>query len=78
MLRLPQDIEKAKQILYQSRIWSKKAFETKYATHLQGEVYEPGTLVLVRNVPMENTIIIERKTTHRHMGPYSIVRRTEG
>ena len=77
LLRLPQDIEKAKQTLYQSRIRSKKAFETKYTRHLQREAYEPGTLVLVQNVPMENTMAIERKTTYRYMGPYSIVRSVE-
>ena len=78
LLRLPQDIEKARQTLHQSRMRSKTAFETKYARRLQQENYQPGSLVLLRNVPVENTMSISRKTTHRYMGPYSIVRQTQG
>ena len=78
LLKLPQDVERAQQILHQCRIRSKQAFETKYAKRLQKNSYEPGSLVLLRNVPIENTMAIERKTTHRYMGPYSVVRRTQG
>ena len=45
---------------------------------MQKDHYEPGALVLLRNVPMENTMSIERKTSDRYIGPYSIVRRTKG
>ena len=78
LLRLPQDVEKARRTLHQSRIRSKQAFDTKYARRLQRSEYEPGMLVLLRNVPMENTMSIERKTTNRYIGPYSIVRKTQG
>ena len=78
LLRLPQDVEKARKTLHQSRIRSKQAFEKKYSRRLQKSTYEPGTLVLIRNVPVENTMSIERKTTHRYIGPYSIVRQTQG
>jgi hypothetical protein len=78
LLKLPQDVEKARQTLYKSRLQSKKAFERKYARRLHKTHFEPGNLVLIRNIPMENTMSIERKTSDRYMGPYSIVRRTEG
>jgi hypothetical protein len=78
LLRLPQDIQKARQTLHQSRIRSKKAFETKYSRRLQKDNYPPGTLVLLRNVPIENTMSIERKTTERYMGPYNVIRQTQG
>ena len=78
LLRLPQDLEKARQTLQNSRVRSKKAFELKYARRLQKDNYEPGALVLVRNKPIENTMSIQRKTVNRYMGPYSVVRRTQG
>jgi len=78
ILKMPQDLEKARQILRNSRIRSKEAYETKFARRLQKETYEPGTLVLVRNNPIENSVSIERKTANRYMGPYQVVRRTQG
>ena len=78
ILKIPQDLEKARQILRNSRIHSKEAYKTKFARRLQKEAYEPGTLVLVRNNPIENSVSIERKTANRYMGPYQVVRRTQG
>ena len=78
LLRMPQDIEKARQILKKSRFRSKAAFETKFAKRIQAESYEPGTLVLIRNNPIENSVSIQRKTLDRYMGPYRVVRRTQG
>src|ERR1700753_4291684 len=40
--------------------------------------YEPGSLVLLRNNQIENSVSIERKTADRYMGPYRIVRQTTG
>jgi hypothetical protein len=34
--------------------------------------------VLIRNNPIENSVSIERKTADRYMGPYQIVRQTQG
>lgn len=64
--------------LKRSRIRSKVAYETKFARRLQKESYEPGALVLIRNNPIENTVSIERKTANRYMGPYEVIRRTQG
>ena len=78
LLRMPQDIIKARSILQKARFKSKEAYETKFMRRLRQEDYEPGALVLIRNNPIENTMSIERKTTDRYMGPYQVVRRTQG
>ena len=78
LLRMPQDIERARQILKKSRIRSKEAYETKFAKRLQREDHEPGTLVLIRNNLIENSVSIQRKTRNRYMGPYRVKRRTQG
>ena len=78
ILRMPEDVTRARQILKHSRIRSKEAYESKFARRLQKEDYQPGTLVLVRNTPIENSVSIERKTTDRYMGPYRVIRRTQG
>jgi transposase InsO family protein len=78
ILRMPEDVEKARKILNQSRVRSKKAFENKYAKRLQKESYNPGALVLLRNSQVENTMSIERKVADRYMGPYQIVSQTKG
>ena len=78
LLRLPEDIERARQILSQSRFRSKQAYEQKFARRLKKETYKPGDLVLIRNNPIENSVSIERKTANRYMGPYQVIRQTEG
>ena len=78
LLRMPQDVEKARQILKKARLKSKEAYEAKFVRRLQKEDYEPGTLVLIRNNPIENSVSIERKTADRYMGPYQVIRRTQG
>lgn len=78
VLRMPQDVERARNILKQSRVRSKEIYDTKYARRLHKENYEPGALVLLRNNPIENSVSIERKTANRYMGPYQVVRRTQG
>lgn len=78
ILRMPQDVERARRILKQARIRSKEAYENKFARRLQKDEYQPGTLVLIRNNPIQNSMSIERKTANRYMGPYRVVRRTQG
>ena len=78
LLKLPQDVTKAQNILKQSRLRSKKAFEAKFAQRICREAYEPDALVLIRNNPIENSVSIERKTANRYMGPYRIIRQTQG
>jgi hypothetical protein len=78
LLRLPEDIEKARKILHKSRFRSKEAYENKFARRLRLEAHEPDSLVLIRNNIIENSVSIERKTANRYMGPYRIVRQTQG
>ena len=78
LLRLPEDIAKARQILRKSRFRSKKAFDDKFARRIRLEAYEPDSLVLIRNNPIEKSVSIERKTANRYMGPYRIIRQTQG
>ena len=78
LLRLPEDVARARRILRKSRFRSKKAFDDKFASHIVLESYEPDSLVLIRNNPIEKSVSIERKTANRYMGPYRIVRQTQG
>jgi transposase InsO family protein len=78
LLRLPEDIAKAKKILQKSRFRSKQAYEKKFARRLRIGAYQSGDLVLVRNNRIENSVSIERKTADRYMGPYRVIRRTQG
>ena len=78
LLRLPKDLAKARSVLKQSRFRSKEQFERKYARRIQEEGFQPGTSVLIRNNPIENSVSIERKTANRYMGPYLIERQTQG
>ena len=78
LLRLPEDVEMAQQVLRKSRFRSKKAFEEKFGRRLQKDNYSPGALVLIRNKPIENSVSIKRKTANRYMGPYKVIRQTNG
>ena len=75
---MPRDVERARKILSKSRFQSKKAFKTKFAQRMQKTHHESGTLVLLRNLPQENTMSMERKTNDRYMGPYMVIRQTQG
>ena len=78
LLRLPDDVDRARQILQKYRYKSKEAYEKKFARRLRTESFKSGDLVLVRNKRVENSVSIERKTADRYMGPYRIVRQTTG
>ena len=78
LLRMPQDVERARQTLAKSRFRSKEAYENKFSRRIQKEDHVPGSLVLVRNNPIENSMSLERKTANRYMGPYRVIRRTQG
>ena len=78
LLRLPEDIAKARKVLQDSRSRFKEAYERKFAQRLQKEPYKPGSSVLLRNNLIENSVSIERKTADRYMGPYQVIRQTQG
>lgn len=78
LLRLPEDVERARRTLSKARIASKESYEQKFARRLRLEEYEPGALVLIHNNPIKNSVSIQRKTADRYMGPYSVIRKTQG
>ena len=78
LLRLPEDVAKARKILQKSRFRSKEAYEKKFAHRLRKESFQTGDLVLVRNNRIENSVSIKRKTADRYMGPYRVVKQTQG
>lgn len=78
LLMLPGDVERAASILRKSRFRHKEAFERKFERRMVRSGYHPGDLVLLRNNSIEDTVSIERKVANRYMGPYEVVRRTQG
>jgi hypothetical protein len=78
LAKMPEDLTKAKKILAKSRFQSKEAFERKFGQCLIKESYKPGSLVLIQNIPLENTMASHRKTECRYMGPYRVLCQTKG
>ena len=78
LLKLPEDVQQAAMVLKQSRFQSKEAFEKKFSQRLIRAAYQPGDLVLLRNTAVEDTVSIEHKVANRYMGPYEVIRRTQG
>lgn len=76
--KMPEDLARAKEILSQSRFQSQKGYEERFANRIIRTAFKPGSLVLVRNKPLENTMSINRKILNRYMGPYRVVRETKG
>ena len=74
----PSDFQKASELLAKNRYYSKESFEKKFAQRIQWEDFEEGDLVLVRNVHLEKTVSIARKTKDRYMGPYKVICQTKG
>ena len=72
----PEDIQQAARVLKQNRFKSKEQFEQRYLTRLRRDTWQPGTLVLVRNTGIEKDL--DRKSKPRYLGPYEVVRRTQG
>jgi hypothetical protein len=76
--KMPEDQNRARSTLVKSRFKSKEAFEAKFGRRIQRTSFKPGEWVLLRNNPEENTVAITRKTNNRYMGPYCVVRETQG
>lgn len=72
----PEDLARAAETLKKARFKSKEQFEKRFSLRLQRGHYKPGELVLIRNTRIEKEL--NRKTKPRYLGPYSVVRRTEG
>lgn len=72
----PEDLARAATAIRLSRLKGKEQFESRFSHRLKQESYEPGDLVLVRNTAIEKEL--NRKTKPRYLGPYEVVRRTQG
>lgn len=78
LIKLPEDVARAASILKKSRFRSKEGFEKKFERRMVQSEYQPGSLVLLRNNSVEDSVSIERKVVNRYMGPYEVVRKTRG
>ena len=76
--KMPDDLARAKETLERSRFKSKQAFEAKFGRRIQRTAFKTGELVLIRNNHSENTVSINRKIVNRYIGPYRVVRETQG
>jgi hypothetical protein len=74
--RRENDITNAIQILWNSRLVSKRQFEKQFETRLVQGSYSPGDIVLVRNTAIEKEL--NRKMKLRYLGPYKVVQQTLG
>jgi len=74
--RRKEDLANAAKALKSARFKSKEEFEWKYRKRMRREHYKPGELVLLRNSSEETKL--NRKTKPRYLGPYEVVRRTQG
>ena len=74
--RHEEDIAVAAENLRNSRFRSKEQFERRYRKRLVRTSYQPGSLVLVRNLRIE--MEHGRKTKPRYIGPYEVLRQTKG
>jgi len=76
--KMPEDLARAKSTLEKSRFRSKKEFEKKFGQRIRHTAFKPGELVLMRNNQLEKTVSIDRKIRNRYIGPYRVVRETQG
>jgi hypothetical protein len=70
------DLQRAVEAITRQRMSSKEQFERRFAHQLSKKEYEEGELVLVRNSRIEKEL--NRKTKDRYLGPYEVVKRTQG
>ena len=71
-----EDVTRAMQILWNSRLASKHQFEKHFEICLAYGSYSPGDLVLVRNTAMEKEL--NRKIKPRYLRPYKVARQNLG
>jgi transposase InsO family protein len=76
--KMPEDLARAKNTLQKSRFRSKEAFEAKFGKRIRRTAFSPGELVLIRNNHNEKTVSIKKKIENRYMGPYRVIRETQG
>jgi hypothetical protein len=70
------DIAHAAEVLKKARFKSREQFIRRFEKRLQNLEFNPGDLVLIRNVAQENTVN-RFKYLPRYIGPYIVVKRTQ-
>ena len=70
----PEDLEKIKERIWESRKVSARRFERTFERNIVSREHDPGALVLVRN--SRTNLELNRKTKPRYLGPYVVIRRT--
>lgn len=76
--RRQEDIDAAATAVVNSRWGSKERYEKEHARRLQTWEFQKGSLVLVRNVVITNTVSLQKKTEPRYLGPFVVERQTRG
>jgi hypothetical protein len=74
--RRDEDEVKVLERIAKSRWQNKERFEKEHANTVFEGTYAPGTLVLIRNSPVEKEL--DRKHKPRWLGPMVVIRRTKG
>jgi transposase InsO family protein len=69
------DIERASEVLQLARLRSKEQFNRRYAKRLQKSDYPVGSLVLIRNIRLEEQLN-SFKIHPRYLGPFQVIRKT--
>jgi hypothetical protein len=72
----PEDIANLQQIVTKYRHTNLERFEKRHGSRIVDFNFKPGSLVLVRNSRIEDSL--NRKTKPRYMGPMVVVRKTIG
>ena len=71
-----EDIEKMQETVTASRIKNLERFEKRHGSQIVDFDFKPGSLVLVRNSRIEESL--NRKTKPRYNGPYVVIRKKAG
>ena len=71
-----EDISAMKDTVTKARMANLVRFKTNYGSHIINFNFKPGSLVLVRNSHIEESL--NRKTKPRYTGPFVVVRKTIG
>jgi hypothetical protein len=76
LAKRPEELEAMRERVTDYRRGNLERFEKKHASQIVDFDFKPGSLVLVRNSRVEESL--DRKTKARYFGPYVVVRKTKG
>src|ERR1700734_273569 len=78
MQRREKDISDLAKAIRISRWGTKERYEREYSKRLRAQNFGAGDLVLMRNMGLESTVGLHKKTESRYLGPYCVHRRMKG